>query len=659
MDFLGLRTLTIVERALELIEKDHPNGLPPRKTIGTDGNVIDLAHPTVADRSGRIDLEKADLTDQSVYRGIFQKGQTKGVFQFESPGMRELLIRMKPDRIEDLIAANALYRPGPMDLIPDYCDRKHGRQKVPQVHPLIDKLLAETYGIMVYQEQVMRIFNQLGNIPLARAYKIIKAISKKHTDVIAAEKQYFLKGAQENGIKPEQAESIFALIEKFGAYGFNKSHSTRYAIVAFQTAYLKTYFPLQYMAALLTFEMGDQSKTIEYIEECRYIHRPDGRVGIQILPPDVNSSIADFGVVRGTIRFGLAAVKGVGEKAVQAIIDARQDKQGMHRAFTSLYDFCERVDLRCVNKSVLESLIKCGAFDSLHPIRAAAFAAVEHSVSTGGSAQEARRAGQENLFGGGGTASGAAPAEYKLPAVTEWSQSEKMSQEKAVLGFYVTSHPLRTVDNILPHFTTLDSQSLLAAADKKEGIIGGLISKVDVRIARSGQSAGQKWATLVVEDLRGTMKVLVYGNEYQRFASLIQAEAIVFIRGRVNRSREEPSFQAGDFFSPPQVMEKLAHDLVLTGPAAALDEAAVDKLSGLLHKHPGQRVGVRLKLVDQTSTPPMRVLVDLRQKVNLTASVLQELQDSFPQFRIQCTGPGSALFAARARREVASAAPAV
>ncbi len=656
MDFLGLRTLTIVERALDLIEKDYPQGLPPREIRSQDGAVAEIPHPVAAGRPGRIDLEKADLTDQKVFRQIFQKGQTRGVFQFESPGMRELLIGMKPDRVEDLIAANALYRPGPMDLIPDYCSRKHGRQKVPQVHPIIDKLLAETYGIMVYQEQVMRIFNQLGNIPLAKAYKIIKAISKKNTEIIAAEKQGFVKGAQENGIKPDQAEEIFALIEKFGGYGFNKSHSTRYALVAYHTAYLKTYFPLQYMAALLTFEMGDQTKTIEYIEECRYIQRPDGRVGIPILPPDVNSSMADFNVVQGTIRFGLAAVKGVGEKAVQAVIAARNDKAGAHKPFTSLYDFCERVDLRLVNKSVLEALIKCGAFDCVHPVRSAAFAAVEHAVSVGSAAQEARRAGQESLFGGGGGGMAAAPAEFRLPAVPEWPQSEKMSQEKAVLGFYVTSHPLRNVEAMLPHFTTLDSQSLLAAADRKDGIVGGLISKVDVRIARTGQSAGQKWATIILEDLRGTMKVLVYGNEYQRFANLIAPEAIVFVRGRVNRSREEPSFQAVDFFTPQQIMEKLAIDVVLSGSAGVLDESAVEKLAAVLGRHSGPRVGVRLKLLDPTHSPPLRVLVDLKQKISATAAALDELRENFPQLAVQCTGPGSAVAAARARREMAAVA---
>src|SRR5271170_6145106 len=387
IDFLGLRTLTIVERALELIEVDFKDGLPPRAANSSDP-AIASTHPVVQGRPGRIDLEKIDLADQPVYQRIFQRGQTKGVFQFESPGMRELLIRMKPDRIDDLIAANALFRPGPMELIPNYCARKHGRELTPKVHPIMDEILAETYGIMVYQEQVMRIFNRLGGVPLARAYKIIKAISKKDVAKIASERENFIEGAAVNGIGKEQAQKFFSLIEEFGKYGFNKSHSTRYAIVAFQTAYLKTYFPRQFMAALLTFEMIDQKKTTEYIEECRYIQSPDGKTGIPILPPDINLSTADFRVVGQTIRFGLAAVKGVGEKAVEAIIAARGAAAGgAAKPFKGIYDFCERVDLRLVNKSVIEALIKCGAFDSLHQNRAAALTALEHAVQIGSTAQ--------------------------------------------------------------------------------------------------------------------------------------------------------------------------------------------------------------------------------------------------------------------------------
>ena len=234
--------------------------------------------PPPLDDKGRIDIEKIDLTDKNVL-ALFCRGETKGIFQFESGGMQDLLMKMQPDRLEDLIAANALYRPGPMELIPLYCNRKHGKEPVPQVHPIMDKILEETYGIMVYQEQVMQIFNQLGGIELSAAYKLIKAISKKTSDVIAKFKPDFIKGTMAKGVSKEKAEEIFELILKFGGYGFNKSHSTRYAIVAFQTAYMKTYHPVEYMAAVLTFEMGSTEKVVEYIEECRRLTLPDGSKG--------------------------------------------------------------------------------------------------------------------------------------------------------------------------------------------------------------------------------------------------------------------------------------------------------------------------------------------------------------------------------------------
>src|SRR5450432_219645 len=295
MDFLGLRTLTVLQRSIDLV----------KQTKGIE-----------------VDIEKIDFTDKKVL-DLFCRGETRGVFQFESGGMTDLLMKMCPDRLEDLIAANALYRPGPMELIPLYCNLKHGREKVALVHPIMDQILKETYGIMVYQEQVMQIFNQIGGIELSNAYKLIKAISKKTSDVIAKFKPDFIKGAMSQGISRDKAEEIFELILKFGGYGFNKSHSTRYAIIAFQTAYMKTYYPIEYMAALLTFEMGSTDKVVEYIEECRRMTLLDGSRGIRVLPPDVNVSDKDFTPVytqaiapkgrkskpktEGVIRFGLAA----------------------------------------------------------------------------------------------------------------------------------------------------------------------------------------------------------------------------------------------------------------------------------------------------------------------------------------------------------------
>ena len=386
-------------------------------------------------------------------------------------------MKMQPDRIEDLIAANALYRPGPMELIPLYCNRKHGRESVPQVHPIVDEILADTFGIMVYQEDVMKIFNQLGGIELANAYKLIKAISKKTVDVIAKFKPAFIEGSMAKGVARDKAAEIFDLILKFGGYGFNKSHSTRYAIVAFQTAYLKTYHPVEYMAALLTYEMGSTEKVVEYIEECRRLTLPDGGRGIKVLPPDVNVSDIDFtpvyvepevvkgkkkaaakGKPEGVIRFGLCAVRGVGEKAVQAVIDERNARG----EFTSLYDFTERVDLRMMTRATIEALVKCGAFSSLGAKRAQLLHVLEGAVETGQQSQQDKRSGQMNIFAtfdpsSAPTASRSMGASA-LPDIDELPDAELLKFEKELLGFYITSHPLTEHQVALEHFSTASTR---------------------------------------------------------------------------------------------------------------------------------------------------------------------------------------------------------
>lgn len=646
MDFLGLRTLTILERALDLIDKDLSTGavkLPPG-----------CEPPFQKDRGfgHRIDIERVDITDQHVFATVFQAGNTKGIFQFESGGMKDLLMKMKPDRLEDLIAANALYRPGPMDLIPDYCARKHGKQQVPSLHPLADEVLEETYGVMVYQEQVMRIFNRLGNIPLRRAYDIIKAISKKKADVIAKEKVAFMEGAVGNGLTKDKAEDIFADIEKFAGYGFNKSHSTRYAFVAYQTAWLKTYFPAQYMAALLTFEMVDQTKVVEYIEECRHLKMPiSGKVGIEILPPDINESDADFTVVGENIRFGLAAVKGVGEKAVASIVAAREvldveTGKRTHTPYKSIYDFCERVDLRVTNKSVIEALIKCGAFDSLHPVRAASMAAVENAVRMAQAAQEAKRAGQESLFGGGG--GGATPvvqAEMKLPAIPEWPKAEKMALEKSVLGFYVTNHPLRDVENVFSSYVTLDTQTMRNAADKATGLFGGLVSKVRMMMTKTGPNAGKKWCILLIEDLVGSIEVVLYTAQYERFAEVIKPDTVLLFEGTVDRSREEPSFKATEVMTLDQVQKKKTREILVQTSTVKLDDATIDALKQALTQYKGG-TPVKLELTDLAVSPPVRVEVRVGGGINIhTAGSLAALQALFGESNVLALGPNR-----RARR---------
>ncbi|MEI8194894.1 MAG: DNA polymerase III subunit alpha, partial [Phycisphaerae bacterium] len=644
MDFLGLRTLTIIERALDLIEQGIKRG-ELKEPAG-------VKLPFQPGRPGRIMLDNIDIADQKVFQQVFQKGCTKGIFQFESGGMKDLLMKMKPDRIEDLIAANALYRPGPMDLIPDYCARKHGKQKVPSIHPLADPVLEETYGIMVYQEQVMRIFNRLGGIPLAKAYKIIKAISKKHLDVIAAEKKNFVAGAVQNGITEEQAAELFGYIEKFAGYGFNKSHSTRYAFVAYQTAYLKTYYPLQYMAALLTFEMVHQDKVVEYIDECRRILLPNGKVGIEVLQPDINESDADFTVIGQTIRFGMAAVKGVGEKAVQSIMAARLPvaggtaggaaSQGGGGPFKSIFDFCERVDLRVVNKGVIESLIKCGAFDAVHPIRAASSAAVENAIRMAQATQEAKRDGQESLFGAPSSdaaSAAAAPTDtLKVPALPEWPKSQKMALEKSVLGFYVTNHPLRDVEHIFQSYVTLDTQSIRNAADKASGLFGGLVAKIRMMTTKTGPNAGRKWCILLIEDLLGSIEVVLYSSEYDRFAPLIKQDTVLIMEGFVDRTREEPSFKAKEIMTLADAQKKKTREVLVQTNSVQLDQPMIDKLKTIMTTHKGA-TPVKLELTDLAVQPRCRVQVQLGGGLNIHNGGLPALEELFGENKVMPMGP--------------------
>ncbi|MCL2645767.1 MAG: DNA polymerase III subunit alpha [Phycisphaerales bacterium] len=657
MDFLGLRTLTILERALDLVDQDLTSGavkLPKNVKVAFVKKSSDPA--LRGDGGHRIDIERIDFTDPHVYQTVFQKGATKGVFQFESGGMKDLLVKMKPDRLEDLIAANALYRPGPMELIPAYCERKHGRQEVPTLHPLADEVLAETYGVMVYQEQVMRIFNRLGDIPLRRAYDIIKAISKKNADVINKEKAAFIEGAMKHGLTREQAVEIFANIEKFAGYGFNKSHSTRYSVLAYQTAWLKTYFPAQYMAALLTFEMIDQSKTVEYIEECRHLAVPGhAKSGIDILPPDINESDADFRVVGGNIRFGLAAIKGVGDKAVESIMSAREvvdaeTGEKKHRPYKSIFDLCERVDLRVANKGVLDALIKCGAFDAIHPIRAAAMAVVESAIRMGQQSQEAKRVGQESLFGGFGAGGGVVEqVEPKLPAIPEWPKSEKMAFEKAVLGFYVSSHPLRDVEQTFQSYITMDTQTIRSATDKAPGIMGGLISKVRMMTTKSGPSAGSRWAILLVEDLVGSVEVVIYTNDYQKCQELIKTDAMLFFEGSVDKMREEPNFKAREVYTFESVQKKKTREVLIQTSSMKLDDATLDAVKQALGTHKGG-IPVKIELSDLAVTPPVRVQMQLGGGLNIQNGGVAALRTIFGESKVVMLGPNR-----RMKREPAPA----
>ena len=454
-------------------------------------------------------------------------------------------------------------------------------------------------GIVVkncYQEQVMQVFNQLGGIELADAYKLIKAISKKKSDVIEKFKPKFLSGAKVNGLNGENAKDIFALILKFGAYGFNKSHSTRYAMVAYQTAYMKTYHPVEYMAALLTFEMGNTDKVVEYIDECRRLTLPDGSRGIKVLPPDVNVSKKDFtpvyqkpekrgGKREGTIRFGLCAVRGVGEKAVEAILEQREAKGD----FASLFEFFERVDSRSVQRATAEALIKCGAFFGMSAARAPMLHALDRAFEMGQQAQSDARAGQLAMFGQ--PAAGSAAMAESLPKVDEFPQQELLKFEKELLGFYITSHPLTEHQSAVDRYTTATTKEAMEFSEGAEVVIGGMLSAVRPKVAKSGRSAGQKWAILEIEDLDGRIEGMCFSECFAdvetRHPEALKKESIVFIRGKVDKRRETPCLMVNDVIPVADSVGKLTTAVVVKLDPLRHPPETVAEVKAMLATHRG------------------------------------------------------------------------
>jgi DNA polymerase-3 subunit alpha len=554
MDFLGLKTLSVLERSRQLVEQIHGK---------------------------KIDLEKIDLDDPKVF-ALFAAGKTKGVFQFESGGMQELLMKMKPDRIQDLIAANALYRPGPMTLIPDYNDRKHG-SKWSLPHKIMNEVLEETYGIMVYQEQVMEICNRLGDIPLREAYTLIKAISKKKASTIQKEKERFVAGSVSKGLKKQQAEDIFELIERFAGYGFNKSHSTRYAIIAYQTAYMKVYWPVEYMAALLTYEMGDTDKVVMYIAEC-------GDMGIEVTAPDINESGVDFTPLykeengkKGMIRFGLAAVKGVGEKAVEQLIIARK-KVGQ---FQSLFHFCENIDLRAANKQVLESLIKAGAFDRLGGNRAQMMAGLQSAMEHGADTQTDKLNGQMRFFGQQ-TQPDYSQDQSRLPYADPWPEQMMLMYEKEVLGFYVTSNPLSHCAETINIFSNINTAQIAETTQEREVTIGGMITKIRFNVTKSGKNPGQKMAVFTLLDLQGQVEVVVFPNILNQFAKLVASDKVVFVRGRLDFRREKPNIIASEIITYDDATDKLAGKVRIDLDAKDVTKEKVARIKTICQHHRGK-----------------------------------------------------------------------
>jgi DNA polymerase-3 subunit alpha len=496
MDFLGLTTLTIVDDALKLI----------------------LKHQGVS-----LKIEDLPLDDKKTYEHVFHKGLTSGIFQFESPGMRDILRRYQPDRLEDLCALNALYRPGPMGMIDDFIERKHGRKEVVYEMPEMKEILEETYGVMVYQEQVMQMSNRLAGYSLGDADLLRRAMGKKKVEEMEKQRARFMEGAKAHGHPPRKVERVFDLMQKFAGYGFNKSHSAAYAYLAFVTAYLKTHYPLEFMSALLTSQTGNTAQVVKYINECR-------EMGIKVLAPDVNYSDFDFTPAPDAIRFGLGAIKNVGAHAVESIVASRQSGG----PFKSLYEFCERVDLGAVNRRMIESFIKAGAMDSLEGSRAQLMAVIDGAMEIGTRAHKDRESGQSGLFAT--LLVEEPPTEHALPKVNDWPAPEKLAAEKEMLGFYITGHPLDAHMDKVRDLATHTTGNLEGLAKSTEVALCGILTGV----ARRRSKEGKLWASMQIEDLEGAVEGMVFSTQYERLLPMLNEDKAMLVRGLVLPEENAP-----------------------------------------------------------------------------------------------------------------------
>ncbi len=577
MDFLGLSTLTLIYDAIEEIKR-------------TTGEVLDIDH--------------VPLDDQKTYQ-IFQEGQTYGIFQFESSGMRDILRKSKPQRLEDLIALNALYRPGPLrsGMVDDFIARKQGKTEIAYEMPELEPVLAETYGVIAYQEQVMRISNVVAGFTLGEADLLRKAMGKKNAEVMAKMRGKFVQGAMKNGHGEKKAGHLFDLMEHFAGYGFNKSHSTAYAFLAYQTAYLKANYPWHFASALLTIEAQNTDKLALYLGECR-------DRGVPVLPPDINDSQLRFSVEPNGVRFGLTAIKNVGEGAIESLLEVRK-KQGR---ITSLHALCEDIDLRLVNKRVFESLIKAGAFDSFAlgdpalaslptlVFRPRLLASVDAVCEHGARMQRSKDSGQGNLLGGfeEERAEGATAAFAPLPNATPWTESEQLAFEKETLGLYWSGHPADRYAADLKEFgarTTVELAEVPVVAPQPEAwgpggrkplepdtSIGGIVAAC----RQLKTKKGDRMAVFTLEDAQGGVEVIVFPETYQRSAALIDTGTLVLVRGKLERDEETARVLATEIVALDTVRERVAREVAIRVKMPA-DRGVFEQLGEVFSRHRGDR----------------------------------------------------------------------
>jgi len=545
MDFLGLTTLTVLHDAVKMVEQN---------------------------RGVKVEIDSLTLDDAETYK-LFARGDTTAIFQFESHGMRDILRRYQPTKIEDLTALNALYRPGPIQggMIDDFINRKHGKTKVSYELPQLQDILQETYGVILYQEQVMQIANRLASFSLGEADILRRAMGKKKKEEMAAQRAKFLDGCAKNRIPEKKAERIFNLMEEFAGYGFNKSHSCAYALLAYQTAYMKTHYPVEFMAALLTSETGNAEKAVKYINEAR-------GMSISILPPDVNESDLYFTPVGESIRFGLAAIKNVGENTAKAIRDSRLSSG----EFKALYDFCERIEPRFLNKRVFESLIKSGAMDSLGP-REAMAASVDDALVALQRASRLRDSGQHGLFFGGGATE--APAPFLLRDAPLWSEEERLASEYAMLGFYVSGHPLEKYASRLAEWNVVRLEEVEGQRNGKEIAVAALI--VGVRPMRSKK--GARWAIFTIQDMTGVQELLAFPESFAKHEQTLKPGTPLLLKVRVQIEEAGTRLSLQEARRIADIAERAAaqEEFRVRVPIASMNEGTLDLLEKLFAGAPG------------------------------------------------------------------------
>jgi DNA polymerase-3 subunit alpha len=575
MDFLGLTTLTILDDTLKLIAQTHSK---------------DAGMPVLSSEEGwpepiPVTLDDIPLEDQKTYERVFHSGLTSGVFQFESHGMRDVLRRYKPNSIEDLTALNALYRPGPIQggMIDDFIERKHGRRRIEYELPELKEILQETLGVIVYQEQVMQIANRLAGYSLGDADLLRRAMGKKKPEEMAAQRERFVQGAVQRGFPPKKIEKIFDLMKEFAGYGFNKSHSAAYALLAYHTAYLKTHYPVEFMAALLTSVTGSTDDVVKYINECR-------EMGIAVEPPDINVSDANFTPHGQAIRFGLAAVKNVGGNAIESIVAARKK---MGRAFRSIFEFCEEVDLRLLNKRVLESLIKSGAMDSLGR-RAQVMQVLDKAIERAQKTQRDAESGQHGLFGVFADES-AAQGNEALPDTPDWDEHTRLAAEKEILGFFITGHPLEKYRDKLLDLGAVTTEQIgaLRTSTAKEEVIttAGMIT--GVRVLKSKR--GDFYAQAALEDMTGKVDMIVFPEAYKRLQDKVRLEVPVLVRAGVRvEEGANPKITAAEISPLDEAKVPLPRALRIRIPL----ETATEGTIGVLHTLFSERKGEAKVLFD-------------------------------------------------------------